>query len=259
MPAIIIPSRWTKQPTGLVEVDRSHPLANQLAYAFAGNNLTNETLVGTKQFASSNGIVRGFGSTVGVGTTDKITTPLIEGSVLTTIFAVVDKRGNGGGGLGRITQNAMGSIIQAGGAGANRLFVNHSTTQGVWFLPDLLTGFSGACAVTHDASSNANLPRCWLKGVEGTVTVSTAPVGTRTTTATAVNIGNVVAGTGVFDGYIGPYYLFRRVLSPAEVVELTRNPWQIFKPLVRRIYFNVAFNPAWARNRNSLVQAGMTL
>jgi hypothetical protein len=70
---------------------------------------------------------------------------------------------------------------------------------------------------TYDASSVANVPRVWRDGAEVAVTTFTTPIGSLTSTTEAWTLGNRKSdGIRNWDGQIGPFAMWRRMLSPAE-------------------------------------------
>jgi Concanavalin A-like lectin/glucanases superfamily len=74
----------------------------------------------------------------------------------------------------------------------------------------------------------------WIDGVQGAT--STTDIGTITLDQT--EIGVVVRSGAVqwWDGVIPLAGIYNRALSPAEIATLSKNPWQLFQPISRRIF-----------------------
>ena len=273
MPAIIIPSRWTRQPTTPVEVDWSHPLArgleNCLLPVFALANFGKQgTVTGTKQSIAPWGNARGFYTTDGVGTGDRITfagnNPVATGK--RTVLAQYLYHTTGGGSVGRIYNrsaagtNAASEVLRirtANGLDYGRHVGGADVSASYWAAPSIDVAHTSV--VTSDGVTRAN-SRHYMDGALQTRLGDGATISTAQAATNVLAIGNAANGNAGFDGKISLVVLWKTEFSAAEALELTINPWQIFKPLVRRIYFDAAagtFQAAWARNRSQVIGAGV--
>lgn len=274
MSVIILPRRWTRQPTGPVEIDWSNPLARGLyqvilpQYGIELVSGAKLTTTGTRINPAPFGLACGFGTTFGVGTTDtKILAtagPVYSGprSYLTQAFVL------SGATSGRFfSRNASGST-----AGGERFVIGTTDTLRLNRI------LSSVDISDSEWASTFGVPHTWLATNDGVTAANTTlhedgklltrvafagSITANQASTDVLQIGNRGGSGNVLNGKISIVAIWNRELSAAEAREITRNPWQIFKPQVSRIYFDVpaasTFNPAWARNRNTLIQAGMPL
>lgn len=84
--------------------------------------------------------------------------------------------------------------------------------------------------VTYDASSPANAPVFYLNGKQVSSSLTTsAPSGVATESTTGPYLlGNRIQLDRAFGGLMQGFYIWDRVLAPAEVASISANPWQIF-------------------------------
>lgn len=116
---------------------------------------------------------------------------------------------------------------------ANQQFnVNFSTTRGVWTTATNTATVLNFWIITYDGTSVSNVPGIWLNGLPLSVTTTTAPVGTQTFNDTDFLIGNLNqagnAFTRTYNGYLGFYNMWNRILTNKEIISLTANPFQIY-------------------------------
>lgn len=142
-------------------------------------------------------MARGFGSTRGVGSTDRLATNV--GSIVgaRTIFIVSKRNGSGGGGFGRYWDAVDGG----GGTSFDQLFYNPTgdviTYQrymgsGVagWTVASPSSGSWHTIGISFDGSSSANNPVIYINGTSVTVTEVAAPTGAASANAAPYWIGN---------------------------------------------------------------------
>ena len=129
---VFLSRRWNRQPPYVTGVDWNNPLARGLVLATPGGTYQSSyperqmTRTGTTIRAAQSGVVNGFGSTLGVGTTDSIITPLTAHATLRTYVVRVQRNGGGGGGadgggalcVGLASANAGATAANSGGEGA---------------------------------------------------------------------------------------------------------------------------------------------
>jgi len=174
----------------------------------------------------------GFGATRGSGTTDIIATTYTTNTATRSV-AFWYKR-NGTSGTLAACFKSIWSVAYVVGTGW-RIQHNFSTTNGQW---NYNVGTSTATwlhiVATYDNSSTANVPTLYLGGVAQTLTSSTSPVGSASTSANAYRIGNVIAGTSVFDGDIAEFAAWDRILTQAEATTLAGgfSPHHVLGPVI---------------------------
>jgi len=185
------------------------------------------------------GRLPGFGSTYGTGTTDRLDGGALPRpstgwrSVVSQYYA----NSTGGGGLGRIFQDASGTGLSAGEilwtqSNAINYGIYASSSSGAWFTPasSLATGRWQSAGVTHDQRTVNVLPTMYLDGASVAVNISQAASGTYQTTPCNMVWGNRASDSArVWDGIIGPTLIFDGALTADDHFELDRNPWQVFE------------------------------
>jgi len=241
---------WTQQPQGPVEIDWSNPLTRGLSIAVIpnGNSARELTLstLSVKVGSPSTSIGKRGVASVGSGGTSYFTFIDHDKYDLVgpiTVIAVVDGISGGvsGGYLSKgpiDTANTpfffgrSGSIISLSRGGASD-YQRFNTTNTVT-VPDApcVFGVTQNGVLGSGATCNYYL--------NGTTPGSSAGGGMANTVATANALPVRFAGT-VEKVYLS--FAFNRVLSDAEIKSLSANPWQIFKPLLRRIFVSVSSTP----------------
>ena len=219
----------TSQPQTAVGVNWANPLTRSIAYASvlasgvdsASNRLN--TAIGTVKVAAS----VGFGSTFGVGTSDALITPLTHTSTQRTLLFIFNRNGPGGGTYGRLFDNSVEALYPD--TTDNGLYFDQTWSGfAEWHIPLDTAGKTNTVVIAYDASSTSNIPVMYLNGVSQSVTTDVAPVGTVVSSTNAAYIGNRLSGGRNFDGRIWLAVVWDRVLSSSEIIEATRNPWQLF-------------------------------
>jgi len=165
-------------------------------------------------------MARGFGSTLGAGTTDSITLASFTMPSKISVWVRYLKNGTGGSGFGRIFEKPGPSNkeITLSISSTTKLFIERdfSGTNGVWEFDDPQANTVGLWAdvfFTYDDSSTSNNPLVWVNGRPVTVTRSTAPTGTAVNTSGACYIGNWSAGTRNWDGIISKFAMWSVALG----------------------------------------------
>lgn len=192
---------------------------------------------------------RGFGTTSGAGTTDRITSALTTHAAQRTYSVFVLR--NGDLGLGRIFDKGQGSVTPPELCFHNNFNSSYnyqrafSSVVGEWRIPRPATGIFHHFAITYDASSTANDPIFYLNGVAQAVTEVAAPVGTLVSNGDPYQIGNRHLGTAVWDGQLYRFAVWNRILTPAEIASLSSgdSPLTMATSLVEYIAMSLADNP----------------
>ena len=238
-----------RQPTGGIapRIDWSNPITKGLVYAdpgqFGRNLVTGQqssALTGTKVQGSASGLVRGFGSTFGTGSTDANVTSLTTNATHRTYIITVMRNGAGGGGFGRILDKRTGgapseTILWSSSTSQLQYGRVHTTANALWDFPvgTLPVGAPQVIGVSYDSGSTANDPLFYVNGAQQTAAESITPSGTPVDNSDAYVIGNRTNDNARnWDGWIGEVLIWDRILSPAEVLRVSQNPWQIFAPQI---------------------------
>lgn len=139
----------------------------------------------------------------------------------------------GGVGDGTITgQSTFNNLLGFDGSGTKKLqFRSDRATDGVWVMTSGMTTLAEwhFVCVTYDSTSTSNDPIMYLSqaGVLSTLTVGSGLTETSTPSGAETGDGGTWAvgsrasdGTQAFDGRIGEYAMWTRVLSAADVSAL---------------------------------------
>lgn len=247
MPGVLLRRVRSRQPSTSVKVDFANPITKGLSGVIrldACAEVVNGklyTATGTKLQQSYIGTGRGFGSTDGAGTTDKVLTDIVGTQGPRTYFVLAKLNGWGGGNFGRFFDGTTSSqelfyLNNAAGNGGLiywRQFSGGSRTA-LTVDPNSVSNQFGkitSYSVSFDASSPSNQPELYIAGTRyAYVSLDDIPTGTANSTG-AFYIGN--RGTDNLRNIDGTIYLvlvFDRMLSAAEHKSLTENPWQVFAP-----------------------------
>lgn len=244
----IVRTPWTRQPPVPAQIDWSNPLTRGLVLVLdpgTGLNLvTNKlfTRTGTKQVVTRNGIVRGFGSTLGAGASDYIptttSTNAAAGGAVSVAFSAFVNGISGNSLTGRIFNNGSGvqdTIYANSSTGVFQYTRNNTTSNLANCTWSFTAGAPHHHLVTQSGGVGVNAV-VYVDGVAVTVTAGSATTANATASDTW-NIGNRPTGDRNLDGWIGYFYVWHdRILTAAEAASLSANPWQIFAPLPRRIW-----------------------
>ena len=179
---------------------------------------------------------RGFDTTDGSGTTDKITAVNFDNANFPTALtcAVWLKHANMPGGSQRIfdmrdtNEDAQWYfwVGSGGDAGKQRVeFDRHwSTSRGAWRIDD--TGHSAGTwrhwVLTYDGASTSNNAAMYYNGSSQTLVETDAPSGTLSSSGTDMVVGNrkATSSARTFDGVIFDFALWNSVLSGANITDL---------------------------------------
>ncbi len=262
-PAVGRPAqRWLDR--GLVYAD--------LLTTYPANTITGQadTITGTKVATARWGLARGFGATLGVGTTDAVRTNLTAHATNRTYIVrfFLRSASAGGGGLGRIFDKQVTAASEAfyvnnnGGAPHLRFARTFTTGQTEYATQNnsVVNGQSYVLAVTYDSSSPSNAPRIWINGGLQSLTSLSTGTGSAIVTTDAYALGNRPSDSlRNIDGWISDFFVFDSILSNGDIEELSSDLNQIWQD--RRIWVPVAaagatFKSAWARGCNTVISSG---
>ena len=87
--------------------------------------------------------------------------------------------------------------------------------------------------------SNGSTARLWRNGVEQIKGTSNASNQFGTATTAASSIGQLDGGGDPFEGLLGDFTIWNRVVADTEAIRWARNPWSLFAPVPRRLWIPV--------------------
>lgn len=240
MPSIILPSRWTRQPRYRVEIDGNNQLSRGLAGLWlptANTNLVNNVALTVK----NGGPVREGGpegvawanhglalnGTASPGLSTGIYT---TGETALTIYALFSSDDDP-------SSTGYGAPFQSEDFGfsfhhANATFRNVIQAGQTWVTVKYPTPSAGQTLSWCGVLDGSLLSAYSSGGFVGSAAASTTP---------RIREYLILSRAGDYN-FNGKGYLFAvwpRALQYSEAIELTRNPWQIFKPHRRVRYFDV--------------------
>lgn len=211
--------RTTTRPVDPV-VNVGHPLAWSLVYS-RGWWATGETITGAKTVESLVGRVTGFGATYGAATTDVVSTAYTKGSSERTIAAWLYANGAGGSSGGRIYDRSSETFQVGGGVGSLRVVVPFATTTGTYTFSCPFSTWQHVAVTWSAATGETAVVNAYVNGQSVSVTTTVPGSGAYLSLdGQTLRLGNSSGGTRVWDGMIGPFGVWNRVLSPNEVKSL---------------------------------------
>lgn len=158
----------------------------------------------------------GFGTGEGVGTTDRIQTPLTGTSSERTFAIWAYRTGAGGNNIGRMIYKD-GEFILFTTTTKYRFSKNFTTNDGKWDVPKPADDVWVRVLVTYDQSSLSNDPGIYFDGVSQSVNEEEIPSGTLETNTNPVFIGNADSSDRVWDGRLGEASIWHRILTLEEI------------------------------------------
>lgn len=231
--------RWrrTTQPTQAATIDWANPLTRGLSllvnlgggqHGFDAVTGGRNVIVGTK---GARGLYSGLGmgTSVGVSGSDRINTPLVTDSVQRSYLAVAKIRGTGGGALGRVMASTNLGIYYDGGYGGISYQINYSNGNLLVTLFPYVIGTTFSTAIGHDGTLGSTMPAVALDGRMVVPTSRSTTTGVRLAPG-VLSIGNVATSIRGMDGDVYLTAVWDRLLSRDELIEVSRNPWQLFIP-----------------------------
>lgn len=166
-------------------------------------------------------MARGFGTTFGSGTTDKIATSTTTYSS-TKSYAIWTYRNVNDATSRRMWDNGNGRSFSSGVAGEYRFNWDFSTSGGQWaFVRPALSEWHHI-GWSFDDSSDTNAPLGYLDGVSQSISPIVDNVGTALTTGAEYLIGNSAAGTNNWDGSLAEFGYWNVILSADEFLALAK-------------------------------------
>jgi len=179
-------------------------------------------------------MARGFGATLGAGTTDIITSALTSKPTTRSYHIWTLRNGTGGGNFGRMWDAAGAADL----ASYDNSFTAYAFTRAwsggnaAWYFTTIpSTGVWAGVGISYDGGSTVNDPVMYLNGVAQSITELANPGGTLVTTTGAYSIGNRASDSARnWDGSLAELGVWDAILSPAEFAALGKG----YSPLLIR-------------------------
>lgn len=175
-------------------------------------------------------MARGFGSTLGSGTTDKIVAASYTSPTLFSYAGWVNRNADGTLSAGRIfsKDGSTTGEIAARRSASNVMTLSRkfSTTQGDWTVTGTSLDTAGRwnhLAIVYDGGATGNVPVVYVNGMAVSVATLVTPAGTVTSSAGVLNIGNSASSVREWDGILGDQAFWSGVLLSAAEVEALYN------------------------------------
>ena len=256
---MILRTPWANQPQFLTKLD-PYWVGRGLSVVFAGNRVlynrdskvSAATLVGGPKLvpsrtASGVAVTSGFGSTYGTGLTDYISGVALPVTKRDgrSVVAHVYPNTTGGGGLGRVFQDVVGTGLSSGESfylstvpGITHAITSVSSSLTSSWTPAFTVPTGRWCSlgisVPYDFTA-ATTARGFLDGVyKSGASNGAATVALTSNVESNLAFGNRPSAPGnerYFDGMIGIVLIFDGVLSDGDHAALAANPWQVFAPV----------------------------
>jgi hypothetical protein len=264
MAAIILPHRWKSQPQYPVEIDFSNPLSKGLTTFIDGHGnsllppvVSSKNLSFSRKYTNKGVLLSNNGSAVNV-----ITGGQVAGSSGPS-FTI----------LGQISLNTTGQTNKylaidrnTSTNNQNAIIYGYSSNSLEYFS----TGYTGSNPRTGTgltitdtnphifayARDGASLK--WESYLDGGNVLNTTSSFSITS---GINLSHLFGSSTTLDiinASIGFWAVWGRYLTKPEISEISANPWQIFRPINRRLYFGVSggagaqtLTPALYSNENT--------
>lgn len=233
MAAVILPSRWTRQPQGPVEVDWNNSLTRGLIHAlhFARQqDLVTRGRATLSRTVEPTATPAGVGLKVSGGATINWTVPAAFSAGSFSIFALVQPAAW----VAYATVFTKGYYEPAILCDANGLpnYGGQGGAAGAWSSSG--TGVAAGSVGSFAMTRNTSIENSYDVYVNGRQCVN-AGYGSTATDPT-LKFGAEASGGSAFNGTYLLALLYSAGLPDERVAELHRNPWQLFRPQRRRLY-----------------------
>lgn len=206
-------------------------------------------------------MARGFGATLGAGTTDKLKSSITAHNSLRSYGIWTYRNGEGGGGFGSMFRKRDSGetvdmedlrISDTSNYSYQRRWNNLIAT---WTFARPAANEWHHILITYDSSSSANDPIAYVDGSSTSVTeTGTAPSGTIDTNTSAYWIGNREAEDRVWDGSLAEFTIWNAILTADEAAAVGKG----VSPLTIRPMSLIEYIPLYGPT-NSYVSGATTL
>ena len=253
--AITLPQRFLKQPQRPAPLDPGHPLFKDIVFAYsAGRGLLDGrhpdktgAFAGTMQLGYGGGgkyLKTGapsshlaFASIDDYNVLGEVTAIALVGHATTTTQgAVIHKCESSGG-----ANTPFGLLIESSGAVSfNRSNASGSRPFRVWASSATLIVNQLAVIAATQGADMSTPPKFFIDGaLDGGPAANLydgAGTGAPTPTPVSLKLGNRTDNLSRFNGEIYDVLVLRRMLSAAEIADLSRNIWAVWQAPARRLW-----------------------
>lgn len=246
------------QPQGVVGSDAGNPLNQSLAL-LEQLHTSISVKVGTTLTVGRSGAARGFGATVGAGSTDSVETTLTKHATQRSYFVLLRRDGAGASNFSRVWDK------RKSGVQVDDLFSDSSANNwmqfdrawsgggGSWTFPQIPVGIDTGILISYDSGSTLNVPDIWVNGIRQTVTQTVAPVGSALTNTDPYVLGNRKNDNARnWNGLIYTFAVWDRLSTAHDALSLAQNPQQLTAKIARNSY------QAAAAGGGSIIPTGQT-
>jgi hypothetical protein len=171
-------------------------------------------------------MARGFGSTFGAGSTDKIACSYAASLGTKVSFSFwLYQHGAGGGSNGRILElgTANTGTTLATISGGFQFIYNFTGTKGVWSYSSLTQNAWQHIVLSYDSSSTSNMPSVYVNGALQSMVTGQSPSGTSAPLSGAYLIGNRNDNSRNMDGMLAEFAVWSgTALTAGEAAALAR-------------------------------------
>jgi hypothetical protein len=184
---------------------------------------------------------RGFGSTLGVGTTDAMTLSNNEHYPQSTFLIWSWRNGDGSSGGPRLVDKRVVTesvkILNEVSASTYNFQHTWSGAEGSWRVPEPTANAWHSMTVRYDSTSTTNDPLIEIDGEPQIVTEASTPVGTAVTTTDRWNLGNRTSDSARdWDGALTEFAVWNRLLSDYEIRLIGKGWSALWFPVGLKIY-----------------------
>jgi hypothetical protein len=262
MAAIILPYKWSQAPQSPVEIDQSSWLCDGLVMVLTEPNLRIDGAISSVRVTSLTNRVGQFG----LGAFGRANLTTSTSVVNPTQYAVYTKMRAG-------TMSAAGTnqILVGRGAGNNGfgMHMDHSNAaysgacyqSGAFSIIGKPTGGRLVSDTEYSIGFEYNGTNAYAysDGKQTIGPVAVAAPGTGGTFSIGQNNGGTESNANGHTWYFVGFW--KKAKGSDAFKALHENPWQIFKPVRRKIYIEApaagTFQSAWARNANTVIQRAL--
>ncbi len=162
-------------------------------------------------------MARGFNTTVGSGTTDKISSVLTAHGTTRSWSIWANRRADANSELWN--KNSVETITASI---TNGYVFKRALSGGTyeWRYTAPATGSWKSIIVTYDSSTPTTAPVMYYAGVVQSTASTAAAAGTANTNASVYDIGNIAASNRCFDGSLAEFAVWDRILTQAEATAI---------------------------------------
>ena len=170
---------------------------------------------------------RGFGSTLGVGATDRIDLAYTDDPAVRSYHMRVLRNGDGASNFGRIFEKGTAGVALFNDTNVSAYDFRvpwSGAPNNIWAIPRGSAGAWQTIGIAYDGGATGNVPTAYVNGADqGALDNYNGPrSGTLNTNATAYAIGNRQDSARNWDGNIAEFAVWSELLTAAEFAALAK-------------------------------------